>query len=240
MLKVIGHRGASSLAPENTIAAIKAGIAAGVDAVELDVRVTADQYLVLCHDATLERLWNIDKKVSAITLARIQRLTAENGLPITTLEEALNAVGSTPIVIEGKDSDWAKPLANILRNHPKKPQTTVISFNHRELFVFGTYCTDITLYCLEHHNSFDAINNARVFDFDGINLNYWLLNPLTFWLAKRHKLGIMVYTINKPWIAEFIRFLYPGISITTDVPQKMQFVRPRHLRVRIKRSKTQT
>jgi glycerophosphoryl diester phosphodiesterase len=48
-----GHRGARGLAPENTLAGIRAAAAAGVTAIEIDVRLTADGHLVLWHDAVL-------------------------------------------------------------------------------------------------------------------------------------------------------------------------------------------
>ncbi|TMK20451.1 MAG: glycerophosphodiester phosphodiesterase, partial [Actinobacteria bacterium] len=50
-MQVIGHRGAAALGPENTIAAVEAGLAAGADGVEIDVRRTADGVVVLMHDA---------------------------------------------------------------------------------------------------------------------------------------------------------------------------------------------
>ena len=55
----IAHRGARSLAPENTLAAARAGLDSGADMWELDVAVTADGELVLLHDDTLERTSNV-------------------------------------------------------------------------------------------------------------------------------------------------------------------------------------
>lgn len=52
---VIGHRGAAGVAPENTLESIEAALAAGADAVEIDVRVTDDGIPVLLHDASLDR-----------------------------------------------------------------------------------------------------------------------------------------------------------------------------------------
>ncbi|MBZ5640708.1 MAG: glycerophosphodiester phosphodiesterase [Acidobacteriia bacterium] len=52
---VVGHRGASARAPENTAASLRAGIAAGADAIEIDVRLSADGRVVVLHDATLDR-----------------------------------------------------------------------------------------------------------------------------------------------------------------------------------------
>ena len=53
MTQVIAHRGASKAFPENTVAAFRGAAAMGADMVELDVRRTADGYLVIHHDARL-------------------------------------------------------------------------------------------------------------------------------------------------------------------------------------------
>jgi glycerophosphoryl diester phosphodiesterase len=50
---IIAHRGASQAEPENTVAAFRAAARAGADGVELDVRRTADDHLVVHHDAVL-------------------------------------------------------------------------------------------------------------------------------------------------------------------------------------------
>ena len=230
-MRIIGHRGAAGLAPENTVLALKAGIVAGVDALEFDVRASADGQLVLSHDASLQRNYGVDKKVKELKLADLKKLKTNDGQPLPTLDEALAAAGDTPVVIEGKNGHWAKRLAKVLNDHPKKAQCTVISFNHHELFAFGQHCPEVPLLVLEHRNSFDAINAARVYGFDGIDVNYWTLNPLTYFLARRHKLEVTVFTVNKPWIASFLRVLYPGIGLTTNYPNKMQFLRPRNKRI---------
>jgi len=237
MIKIIGHRGARALAQENSIAGIKAAIAAGVDGIEFDVRLTADKQLVLSHDANMERVWGIKHKISSHSLKEHKQLTKEVGQPIPTLAEALTAAGNTPVIIECKGSDWAKPLSRLLNDYPKKSKCTVIAFNHHELFTFGQYCPNVPLYGLEQRNPFDALNDARIFGFEGIDVSYWVLNPLVYLLAKRHKLDVVVYTINRPWIASLYQILYPGISITTDNPQKMQFLRPRPLRIKSARAK---
>lgn len=78
----IAHRGARSLAPENTIAAARKALEIGVAVWELDVRMTRDKELVVIHDATLKRTSNVKKifsdrkpwSVRDFTLAEIQRL----------------------------------------------------------------------------------------------------------------------------------------------------------------------
>lgn len=233
-MNIIGHRGVSSIAPENSIESIKKAKKVGVDAIEFDVRASKDGELFLCHDATLTRTHGIDIKISASTSKELSKIINKNGEKLPTLIEALDACGDTPAVIECKNGNWAEPLKKVLHDHPSKHLHAVISFNHHELAKFGKLCSDIPLYVLEHRNPFDAINAARIYGFQGIDISYWTLNPLAYILAWRHNLKIIVFTVNKKWVANFIRVLYPGISITTDVPQNMQHARPKHLRKVVK------
>lgn len=78
----IAHRGARSLAPENTLAAAKKALEVGADMWELDVSITADGELVVFHDSSLTRTTNVDEifpnrapwRVSDFTLAEIKQL----------------------------------------------------------------------------------------------------------------------------------------------------------------------
>lgn len=54
---IIAHRGASGLAPENTLAAVEVAIAAGADGIELDVHLTADGHVVVHHDYCINKEW---------------------------------------------------------------------------------------------------------------------------------------------------------------------------------------
>jgi glycerophosphoryl diester phosphodiesterase len=80
---VVAHRGASIEQPENTIEAFEAAIDAGADAVEFDVRMTADGHAVVMHDPDVSRTTGGHGLVSEMTLEEIRKL----GVP--TLEESL-------------------------------------------------------------------------------------------------------------------------------------------------------
>jgi glycerophosphoryl diester phosphodiesterase len=64
---IIGHRGASAVAPENSIAAFEAAIAANADGIEFDVRVSRDAVPVVIHDDTLYRTHRLRKRVAELT-----------------------------------------------------------------------------------------------------------------------------------------------------------------------------
>lgn len=107
---IIAHRGSSALAPENSLPAIERAVADGADAVELDVRLTADQRVVLYHDATLSRLAGDPRRLSELSLEALAAVDlgswfgdAHAGLGIATLEEALAAVrGRAGLMIDLK------------------------------------------------------------------------------------------------------------------------------------------
>ncbi|HEY6017788.1 MAG TPA: glycerophosphodiester phosphodiesterase [Gaiellaceae bacterium] len=89
----IAHRGDPYAFRENTLPAFAAAVRAGADMVELDVRATADGALVLVHDETLERLWEVPRRVGAVMRAE----TRELGIP--ELAEALAAVDA-PVMLD--------------------------------------------------------------------------------------------------------------------------------------------
>lgn len=96
--RVIGHRGAASYAPENTLIGIRTAYDIGVDWVEFDVKLTKDCIPILFHDETTSRTTNGgDQKISDLTYAEIKDLEAGSwfsegfiGEPIPTLEEAID------------------------------------------------------------------------------------------------------------------------------------------------------
>jgi glycerophosphoryl diester phosphodiesterase len=73
---MIGHRGASGYAPENTFAAFEAAIRKGADMIELDIQLTSDREWVVIHDLSLKRTCGLSKKVRLVPLAKIKTLDA--------------------------------------------------------------------------------------------------------------------------------------------------------------------
>ncbi|MBQ6805067.1 MAG: glycerophosphodiester phosphodiesterase [Clostridia bacterium] len=100
---VAAHRGFSEKYPENTIPAFQAAIDLNVDQLEIDIRVTKDDQLVIIHDATVDRTTNGTGKVCDYTLEELRRLDAGSwkgeefkGLQIPTLIEFMDLVKDLP------------------------------------------------------------------------------------------------------------------------------------------------
>ncbi|HUW56283.1 MAG TPA: glycerophosphodiester phosphodiesterase family protein, partial [Planctomycetota bacterium] len=73
---VVGHRGWSQKYPENTLASFRGALDLGVDAIELDVHVTADDHVVVIHDEDVERTTDGKGPVREMTLAEVKTLDA--------------------------------------------------------------------------------------------------------------------------------------------------------------------
>jgi glycerophosphoryl diester phosphodiesterase len=68
---IIAHRGASTAAPENTLAAFERALQDGADGIEFDVQLTRDQVPVVIHDATLKRTTGIDAHIAALSSSEL-------------------------------------------------------------------------------------------------------------------------------------------------------------------------
>ncbi len=114
MLRV-GHRGARAYAPENTLASFKKAIEIGVDAIELDVRKTKDNQLVVIHDADVKRTTDGEGLVSELTLGQIKDFSAEGSEKIPTLEEALDFLDKkVKVLIELKEAGIEEQVLSIV------------------------------------------------------------------------------------------------------------------------------
>lgn len=139
---LFGHRGASAHAPENTLAAFRLALEHGADAIELDAKLSADGFVVVIHDQTVDRTTNGHGKVNELTLNELKKLDAGSyfdvafrGEPLPTLEDVLTAVGRhTYINVEL--TNYASPLdslpekvAELVRRHELVSRVMFSSFN---------------------------------------------------------------------------------------------------------------
>lgn len=102
---IFAHRGASAHAPENTLAAFEQALAHGADAIELDVKLSADGHAVVIHDMTVDRTTGAHGRVKDMALAELRALGAGSFFSATfqnekipLLEEVFEAVGKRSFV----------------------------------------------------------------------------------------------------------------------------------------------
>lgn len=178
MSLLIAHRGASSEAPENTLAAFQRALDIGVDGLELDVHLSADGQLVVIHDAIVGRTcWGAaGKRISDMTLAEIQSLDAGSwfgkefaGERVPTLAEvlALDRKGAGLMIEVKRGNDEIEPLAEaVVREVAADPSLIVGSFSVQLLERIKQLKPELSLIGIveDPHllQSFDALKPARM------------------------------------------------------------------------------
>jgi glycerophosphoryl diester phosphodiesterase len=142
---VVGHRGSAGTAPENTMASFRQAIAAGVDMIEFDVRLTADGHLVVHHDRRLGRTSNGRGEIAALPLKTVTSCDAGSwfspafrGETIPSLERVFDEIPKDlPLNVEIKaEGPYRRRalqpeavLVDLLRR-TQRDNILVSSFNH--------------------------------------------------------------------------------------------------------------
>ena len=135
---VVAHRGGAGLAPENTLAAFRRTLDLGVDAIELDVRLSRDGHPVVIHDATVDRTMEGRGRVGAMPLAALQALRsrAGGGGGVPALREVLAlGRGRARVLVDVKTDDgephraFEEKLLGAVQAAGGDPRLTFISFD---------------------------------------------------------------------------------------------------------------
>ncbi len=125
---VVAHRGASKVQTENTIDAFETAVAQGADAVELDVRWTADKVAVVCHDPAVEQN---GRKVAVknLTCAEFLAIKREAGVSVPLLDDVLTwARDKTPLVLDIKNTRHEDELIDEIEKIGLHPGSVISSF----------------------------------------------------------------------------------------------------------------
>ncbi|MBP9852672.1 MAG: glycerophosphoryl diester phosphodiesterase [Patescibacteria group bacterium] len=220
-MKIIGHRGAAGLAPENTIAAFEVALRLGVDAIECDVHETRDGKLVLFHDHYFEvASKNGDKRQVYIhkhSLSELQKLKPN----IATFEQALMTVdGACELLVELKKNVPYLQVAKLVDQYNRGLTTDktakIISFEFATLKAVHRDFPHIYLVVNEKWSSIRAILRAKYLHTNRIQMDQkWLWRGV---VKHVHKKGIALapYTVNDPArIRSWEPYLY---GVVTDRP----------------------
>lgn len=216
-VEIVAHRGASSDAPENTIAAFRLADLQGADRFELDVQESKDHKLVLVHDTTLSRTTNVESvfpkrrpwRVRDFTLAEIRRLDAGSwfskryrGARVPTLDEALSAMRGSRmgLLLEIKSPRLypgiERRVATELRHDPYwLPSTAVQSFDFDSMRKFHALMPKVPIGLLGKPAVADLPRLARFAD--QINPRYRDLTAAYVRRVQKLKMEVFTWTLNK-------------------------------------------
>lgn len=132
---IIGHRGASADAPENSLQALALALDQGADGIEFDVQLSADGRPVILHDDTVDRTTNGRGRVDDLTWVELQRLDLGNGESVPALDELFDLLGDQPLYnLELKTRGFADKgleaaVATCIQAHGLEARVLVSSFS---------------------------------------------------------------------------------------------------------------
>jgi glycerophosphoryl diester phosphodiesterase len=127
MFLKVGHRGARAYELENTLESFGKAIELGTNAIELDLRLSRDGKLVICHDDNLKRVFNKDLPLNEATLEELKEAT---GNKIPTLQEALRFMDRKveKILLEVKEAGYENKVLEAIKKENLEDRVIVVSF----------------------------------------------------------------------------------------------------------------
>jgi glycerophosphoryl diester phosphodiesterase len=234
---VIAHRGASAVAPQNTLAAFRRALELGADGVELDVHLSADGVPVVMHNFEVDELTDGAGKVTDKTLAELKELDAGSkfapqfaGERIPTLAEVFEALdGKLLVNVELKDISSSgvgleAPVVEVVRKYGMEKKVLFSSFNPFTLRRIRPHARDIPSGLLVAHDLPAQLRRAWLGPFTPHEARHpdaeMTDERLVRWCRAR-KLRVNVWTVNDP--AEMQRLIALGVDgIITDVPDVLR------------------
>lgn len=236
-MRLIGHRGARAEAPENTLAGFRHLRSLGVRAVEFDIRVSADDQLVVIHDSALDRTTNGIGDVASQPAAALAQLDAchrafphwqgSEGIP--TLTQVLQELDDFHhIELEVKVTD-PNAEAKVLAQLPALWQTfhlagraRVTSFNPRMLFAIQQAHPDIPRgFLFEADFMGDAMQIAQALGCDAIGPHEQRCDEALIAAAHERGWWVSTWTVNSPERALNLQRI--GLDgLITDCPSQAQ------------------
>jgi glycerophosphoryl diester phosphodiesterase len=222
---IVAHRAGPSPSPENTLAALERGIAAGADWAEIDVQLTQDHVPVVVHDVDLMRVAGNPRRISRVDYRDVTGLVQrpDDGTPpserrIATLEDFLErARGRIGLVLELKYYGWdpglAAEVAGVLRESGTEDGVMVMSLELRAVRQLRRMEMEAPV----GYAAAAAVGDATRLPVDFLSLSRRAATPSLMRSARRRGIGVHVWTVNRaPEMAEVIQEGADGL--VTDRP----------------------
>ncbi|MDF1791766.1 MAG: glycerophosphodiester phosphodiesterase family protein [Thalassobaculaceae bacterium] len=225
--RLIGHRGAKALAPENTLGSIRAARAAGATWVEIDAKLAGDGVPVLMHDARLDRTTDAAGPVVARTAEELARVDAGGGEGVPTLAQCLALCRETGLGLDleikpdpGTGPETARAVLEVLKNEGWGPDGEIVitSFDRAALAVVRDTAPDFIRGLLLTGRPADWRAAAAALKVDAvIPGSKDILGPEDVAAILEGGWVPMVYTVNDPERAKQL-YDWGMASIVTDDP----------------------
>jgi glycerophosphoryl diester phosphodiesterase len=210
---IMGHRGAAALEPENTLLSIERAIHIGVNAVEIDVRLSKDKELVVIHDATVDRTTDGIGPVCDFTVDELKQLDAGKGQRIPTLHEVIEFIDNkVNLVIELKEEGTVEGVFELIKRNTVQDTVYVISFWHKFVKTIKEMDSHIKTGVLFVGCPVDVCIATRICA-DALVMNYSFIDSDFVQTAHQEGLKVFVWNIdNKNLIRPYADMGVDGIG----------------------------
>lgn len=231
---VTAHRGASTVAPENTLAAFQAAIDAGADAIEFDVRLSADGAVVVFHDSDFRRVAGDASAVIDTPLATMRGFDVGSWFDPAFADQRVATLGETLAFIDRRalalvelkpDAANADALLAAVLDEVERG-------GYRDAVMLASLSPDLVRAARDAAPDMRLAlfanaalpGTARRTDFDLLGLNHLQLDLRSVADARRRGYTLQAWTVNDP--ARMARYMDLGVDdISTDVPAEAVRVR---------------
>lgn len=234
---VIAHRGASAVAPANTMTAFEKAAVLGADGIEFDVHLSADGVPVVIHDFAVDATTDSSGRVAEMDLAQIKQLDAGSyfdpafaGEHIPTLEEVLQAFGNQLLLnIELKstsprDNGLEQAVLTLVKQHDLGSRVLLSSFNPfslRRAKKIAPHVRAGLLYAPDLPIFLSRAWLAPLFPHEARHPEHTMVDARYMAWARRHGYRVNVWTVDDP--DEMRRLIDLGVDgIITNVPDVLR------------------
>ena len=227
------HRGASGYAPENTLPAFKMAADMGADGVELDVQLTKDDVLVVCHDESINRTSNATGLIRNYTLEELRKFDFCNknlsykGTVIPTMEEVFDLLAPTGLTIniELKTGIYFYPgieekIVRLTREKNWQDRVIYSSFNHYSIIKVKELDPDAKVGFLYADGPLNMPGYAAENGVNALHPAFYNLQYPDFMAdCNMFDIDVNVWTVNSD--ADLIKCREIGVNaVITNYPQK--------------------
>ncbi|HKR23377.1 MAG TPA: glycerophosphodiester phosphodiesterase family protein [Pyrinomonadaceae bacterium] len=194
---IIAHRGASAVAPENTIAAFQAAIDAGADGIEFDVRLSRDGVPVVIHDETLNRTHGMRRRVGEMTLDEL------NDVDVPSVEQLFKLFESNKLILylELKETqiELVEACCRLIDEYKFKERVIVECFELSALKMIDPAVKTVALF--HSHDAF-IIERAKEVGASVLALHHRITTVPLIDEAKLAGFNVVVWTVDeRGWVS---------------------------------------
>lgn len=203
--------------PENTLRSFVAAERAGLDLIELDLRLSKDGALVIMHDAEVDRTTDGTGPIAEKTVAELRALDAGLGERVPVFEEVLDAV-RTPLQAEIKDVAAARALAEVMHRRDLVGRVEVSSFQAEAITEIARLVPGVRTALIAGRYGTDVVDDAVAAGAGTVCLNIRRLTLEVVEHARKADLRIIAWVVNTLDHLRLVRALELD-GATTDYPE---------------------